>query len=175
MAVTESGRTRRHGGGTHRVSALLGQLLAPAARRRGFAEASLLANWHRIVGPGLAGRCQPHSVRFARGRDRDGVLLLQARGGAALELQHMAPQIVQRVNTWFGFPAVRDMRLVQASPRSVGARPKARAPRQRPLAPEEVASVHEAVAPVADPALREALEALGRSVLGAAPPRRTRR
>lgn len=173
--MTESTRDARHGGGTRRVAALLGQLLTPAARRRGFAEASLLAQWETIVGPALAGRCQPHSVRFPRGRDRDGTLLLQARGGAALELQHMTPQIIQRVNTYFGFPAVHDLRLVQAPPPATRRAGPARPPRQRPLAPEELERVHEEVAPVADPALREALESLGRSMLGAAPPRRGRR
>ncbi|MDX6751554.1 DciA family protein [Geminicoccaceae bacterium 1502E] len=172
--MTQRTKTGQRSGGTHKVAALLGQLMTPAARRRGFAEASLLAQWEKIVGAGLAGRCQPHSVKFARGRDRDGTLLLQVRGGAALELQHMTPQIIQRVNTYFGFPAVRELRFVQA-PLPARTSPIPRPPRQRPLAPEEVARVHEAVAPVADAELREALEALGRSLLGAGPMRRGRR
>lgn len=152
----------RRGGGLKRVPALLPRLLEPAARRRGLVDARLLTDWAAIVGPDLAARCQPIKL----GRDRDGaggVLHLRVSGGAALELQHSAPQVIERINTHFGYPAVAQLRLVQAplahtAPRSPHAR-------RTPTA-DELAAIERAVADVADPALREALAGLGRAMHG---------
>ena len=96
-----------------RLPRLLGGILDPAARRRGFAEASLLADWATIVGPVLARRCQPVRIDHPPGRRQGGTLLLQAGGGVALELQHAAPQLLERINTYFGHRVVRQLRLLQ--------------------------------------------------------------
>ncbi|MGI9449776.1 MAG: DciA family protein, partial [Geminicoccaceae bacterium] len=61
---------------------LLGRLLDPEAKRRGLAEARLLTEWARIIGPEIASRCQPVSL------SRNGLLHLDVSGSAALELQH---------------------------------------------------------------------------------------
>jgi hypothetical protein len=145
------------------VDRLVGRVLGPVARRRGFAEATILAEWGSVVGPLLAGRCQPMRVDFPRGRAQGGTLELHARGGAALEIQHLAPQLVERVNRYFGFPAVRRIRLVQSPPtahRRVSV--KVAAP---PLAPEAELSLRRSVGALADEPLGQALLALGRMVL----------
>lgn len=150
----------RRGGGLRRVPALLPRLLEPAARRRGLVDARLLTDWPAIVGPELAGRCQPIKL----GRDRGGaggVLHLRVSGGGALELQHSAPQVIERINTHFGYPAVARLRFVQAP--LARAAPPAAATRRAPTA-DELAAIDRAVANVADPALRTALAGLGRAM-----------
>lgn len=157
--------------GTYRVARLLGGLLSPAARRRGFAEASILADWARIVGPTLAARCQPVAITFPRGRYTGGVLEVRCSSGAAIEVQHRHPQIVERVNRYFGFAVVSRLRIVQmpvqppSPPPPVG--------NLRTLRPDEEALLRETVAAIADDDLRAALLALGRAV-SARPKRRGR-
>ena len=146
------------------MARLLGRILDPAARRRGFAEASLLADWATIVGPAMARRCQPVRVEHAPGRRGAGVLLLQASGAAALEIQHAAPQLIERINGYFGHRAVRQLRLVQMPLPAVPPPPP---PRLRAVSAPEEAALAEGVAEVADAALREALLALGRTVRAA--------
>lgn len=133
-------------------------VLDPAARRRGFAAASLLSDWRLIVGAALASRCQPVMLE-ARG----GILHLYAGGAAALEIQHAAPQLVERVNTYLGWRAVRRLRLVQ-SPLPPKPRPPEDLP-LRPLAPDELASVDRNVVAVEDPDLKAALLSLGQILL----------
>ncbi len=161
--MTESaGKASPRPRGTWRVGALLGGVLSPAARARGFAEASVLADWSTIVGTAIAARCEPISLSFAGGRRQGGVLELRAGGGVALELQHSAPQLLQRINEYFGFRAVGRLRVLQAP--TAGRRPPA-PPAPRPtLDAEEEALVAETTAPVQDEALRAALCALGREV-----------
>jgi hypothetical protein len=142
---------------------LLGRVLDPAARRRGLAEARLLTEWPTIVGPELAARSQP--VRLSHGPDRaGGVLSLHVAGSAALELQHSEPQVLERINGFFGHPAVARLHLIQAPLQRASGRPlPARSVR---LTSTEEDEVDAAVRGVADPALQAALAALGRALKG---------
>jgi hypothetical protein len=163
VAADQGTRQGRSGQAGLQVARLLGGILDPAARRRGFAEASLLADWAMIVGPALARRCQPVRVDYAPGRRSGGTLVLQAGGAAALELQHAGPQLLERINAYFGHKAVRQLRLLQMPlPPARTAHP----PPLRALVPGEEAALAAGVAAVVDDPLRAALLALGRTVRG---------
>lgn len=151
----------RRGGGLRRLPDLLSELLDPAARRRGLAEAKLLTEWPTIVGPRLAARCQPIRLNKSTGR-HGGILMLNVSGTAALELQHSELQILERINGFFGYPAVSRLRLIQAPPPTRIARPAPPAPQRLPDADE--VEVTEAVQVIRDPDLRTALADLGRAL-----------
>ncbi len=163
---TVSRQAAPRAGGLRRLPELLGALLGPAARRRGLAEAMLLTDWHMVVGPQLAPGCQP--VRLAgAGDDRGGVLTVHVGGAQALELQHSAPQLIERINGFFGYPAVTRLRLIQAPPmRPVKSRPHR--PR-RALSADELSALATLVEQVRPPALRAALAELGRTVAAQIP------
>jgi hypothetical protein len=148
----------RRGGGLRRLPELLPRVLDPAARRHGLAEARLLTDWPLIVGPQLGRRCQPMRL----GGGAPGVLTVHVGGASALELQHAEPQIIERINDFFGYPAVARLRLIQAPP----ARPVKRPPPwpTRPLAEAEQGALAATVANVRDAALRAALLQLGATV-----------
>ncbi len=149
---------------TSAIGRLLSDLLSPAARRRGFAQAAVLAEWDRIVGPMLAARCQPVRLAFERGRTTHGILFLRARGGAALELQHATLQICERVNDYMGYPAVARVHLMQVPlPRPT---PLPRPPPRALPDPVLDARLAEELAEVEDPDLRAVLHRLGRAVAG---------
>lgn len=157
-ATERQGRTAHAG---NRLLGLVSAVLGPAARQRGFTQASLVADWAVIVGPALSRRCQPIRVEHAPGRRRGGTLLLQASGAAALEIQHAAPQIVERVNNYFGYPAIRQLRLLQVPTRPP---PAPARPALAVVSLETEAKLSEAVAGIADEDLRGALLSLGRRV-----------
>lgn len=163
VGTVPEARQGRTGQAGREVGRLLAAILDPAARRRGFAQASLIADWARIVGPALARRCQPLRIDYAPGRRRGGTLLVQAGGSAAMELQHAAPQVIERVNTYFGFPAVRQLRLLQMALRAA---PQPTPPRRRDLRPDEETALGEVVVAIGDADLRAALLQLGRAVRG---------
>jgi hypothetical protein len=159
-ATPTDGRIRR-GGGLRRLPDLLGRVLDPAARRRGLAEAKLLTEWPTIVGPWLATRCQP--VRLSHGAGgAGGVLALHVAGAAALELQHSEPQLIERINGFFGYPAVSRLRLVQAPRPQAAAR--ALPIKDLSLTGADEAEIATAVHGIRDPALQAALAGLGRTL-----------
>jgi hypothetical protein len=153
--------TMRRGGGLRRMPDLLSRVLEPAARRRGLAEARLLTDWPMIIGPQLGARCQP--VRLARNRnDLGGVLSVHVSSVSALELQHSEPQLIERINGFFGYPAVARLRLIQAPPMRPVKRPGRRS--VRPLDASELEELRAAVGSLADPELRQALARLGQTI-----------
>lgn len=118
-----------------------------------------MTEWQEIVGTALAGGSAPE--KLSPGRDgKGGTLDIRVDSALALELQHLQPQIIERVNAYFGYGAVERIRLRQGPLPRPPVRRRA-SPTASPAAAEEVA---ETVAPVADPELRAALDRLGRAI-----------
>ena len=85
-------------------------------------------------------------------------MVVRVEGAFALEMQHLAPLVIERVNTHLGWRGRRQARAQAGAGRARLPR-RSRAP---PLDPGIAARVAEQVAGVADQALRDALERLGR-------------
>jgi hypothetical protein len=160
-AQASGGGQMRRGGGLRRLPDLLTRVLEPAARRRGLAEARLLAEWPTVVGQTVAGRCHP--IRLSQRSDGPGgVLLLHVAGAAALELQHSEPQVLERINGFFGYRAVSRLRLIQAPLPRGEARPVA--PAEPGVSDGDEIEIAQAVRDIPDPGLRAALRTLGRTL-----------
>jgi hypothetical protein len=143
---------RRFLGGPRPLGALVPALTRPAFKRKSPAGAQIMADWPGLVGPALAAVTQP--LRLA-----SGTLTLACSGPVAMELQHLAPQLAQRINAALGRAAVDRFRFVQRPP--AGAVP-GRTPAPRPAAVP--ARVESALAAVPSAELRAALERLARGV-----------
>lgn len=147
-------------GGVRHLAALLPRLTRSALGRRGFAEGGIVADWPAIVGPELAASSLPERLVFPHGARSGGTLHVRVSGALALELQHLEPQVIERINGYFGYAAVARLKLRQAPipPRRV------RRPDAAPLPPAAAREIDSAVAGVADPDLRAALAGLGRAL-----------
>lgn len=148
-------------GATRAVSALIGPLTRRALGKHGFASASLISDWATIIGEELAASCHPIKLAFPPGKRDGGTLHLRVSGGAALEIQHVTPQIIERINGHLGYQAVARLKLVQG-PVARGSAPR-RAPRAAPRDPAPPRR-WEGLDAIDDPALRESLEWLGAAV-----------
>jgi len=159
MAVSEKGEQRR--GWMRAVGRELPRVAGRVLGKRGLGEAQLLAEWPAVVGHELAGETLPIKLSFPAGGRKDGVLKLRVTSAAALSVQHREPQILERINGFFGYGAVARLALVQ------GPLPdRARAPQApRALTPAEAAGLAGQVSQVSDPGLKSALERLGAAIL----------
>lgn len=143
------------------IGAAVEPLLAPTLRRRGFIETRVARDWPAIVGQSLAAETVPIRLTFPKGERQDATLHVRVTGPMALELQHLAPVVIERINGYFGYRAVARLAMQQAPPGHV---PK-RAVRQRiVLTEEEERALVGRVAAVSDPALRQSLLGLGRAM-----------
>lgn len=141
----------------------LAAIVQPIARRalgKGYAAVgTLIGDWPAIVGDRLAARAVPDALAFPKGRRAGGVLTLRAGAADALELQHEAPRLLERINGYYGYRAIERIKLIQAPPPS---RPRRR-PAKAPTAADR-AALDSALAGVEDPELRARLAALGRAL-----------
>jgi len=145
------------------IAAELPGLIGKPLGKRGFGEGGLIADWAAIVGEEVARNAKPLKLAFPRGERREGNLTLRVRGAYAVELQHLAPQILERINSYLGYGAVTRLKLEQG-----------RLPRSKAPSPAEPAPLDEAgerrltreLGPIENPELHEALEGLGRAVKG---------
>lgn len=135
--------------------------------KRGFSQTEILSRWPTIVGPMLARHSCPERLTFEREKTAGANLLVRVEGAFGLELQHLAPQVIDRINTYFGYRAVARLSLLQGPIPRQSPRPRAAT---RDLTPAEEKSVVDAVAATRDPELAQALAALGRAVVAASAP-----
>lgn len=140
------------------VSELLPAIGGAAFRRFGFVQSSIITRWPEIVGEKLAQASTPESIRFPHGKKQDGVLTLTVRGAHAPMMSHVTPEIIERVNRFFGYAAVN--RIVIRQGDVVKPVERRAAPSLKPAPVELGASLKT----IADPELKAVLEALASGV-----------
>lgn len=142
----------------------LGQALAKAAKpafaRAGFAAADIVLRWREIVGPALAEHTAPQRATFPRGRRSDGTLHLAVEPALAVEVQHLAPVLIERVNTFYGYAAIARVAIRQQPVRR--RRPPATVP--PPLSEAGRNRLEADLAGIADARLKALLRRLGEGI-----------
>ena len=130
--------------------------------RQGFASAELVTRWSEIVGADISAHSQPIKIQWTRPAAGDeqepGTLVLRVEGPAAIEIQHAANVVCERVNRFLGWRAIERIAFRQA-PLRRGARKAERKP-DAAAAARLAANLPE----IADDDLRAALARFGVAV-----------
>jgi hypothetical protein len=141
------------------------RIAAPiVAHRGGGVLARLKANWSAVAGIDLAAQTWPEKL------GRDGALTLRVTPGFALDLQHRAALVSERINMFFGRTVVTRLLLMQRSlpaPGGVSAGLGVSAT-AGPAGEDDVKSLDSRLVGIDDPELRAALARLGDLILDAA-------
>ena len=161
------------GSAARAIGAYVARMLDPVARARGFAITSLLSEWPAVVGEELASFTAPDKLMWPRrSEDREAaspqsawrndgaILVLKVDGPRAIELQHRSEQILERVNMYFGYRAIAQLRFLQAP-----------LPKAKSQAPPPLPKVEEPppAAGFADTGLARALGRLGAGIRSKTP------
>lgn len=152
---------------------IVGPVLGPALAAQGFTGHDIVASWPEIVGERLAAVSRPVKVDWPRRRPGDtaarsepATLQVRVEGVFALEFQHLAPVLLERINAVYGWRCVGRIVLKQGP---VG-RARRAAPRRAGPSEADRQRIDAAVAPVEPEPLRAALARLGRAVAAEAEP-----
>jgi hypothetical protein len=144
------------------LSDLLRKTLNQAFAKQGFASTELVTRWPEIVGTDIAAHSEPEKIQWPRPFGNEmpepGILVLRVEGPTAIEIQHQIKVILERVNRFFGWQAVGDLRLRQAP---LSRQTKAKLPT---VDAEEEARIAATLSQIADDSLRAALARLGAAV-----------
>jgi hypothetical protein len=140
---------------------VLGNVGGPAFRRFGFVQSSIVSRWKEIVGERYAALSAPESIRFPPGKKQDGVLTITLSGAVAPMMQHVAPEIIDRTNRFFGYPAVAKVVLRQGQIDVLREQPIRR---PQPAHADAPADLGESLRDIADPELKAVLSSLAFSI-----------
>ena len=145
---------------------LIGPCLVAAFKRHGFASTEIVTHWEDIVGADVAAHAEPIKITWPRQREANeaeapepATLVLRCQGPAAIEIQHQATMIIERINRFLGWRAVGRLALRQA--------PLARRDKPRPppaIDAAEARRIAASMTGIADENLRAALGRLGAAV-----------
>lgn len=154
--------------GARPLGDLISGLVDPIVAKKAGMTSGLLSAWPEIVGPRLSDGCRPAKLVWPRRRHEDdpllpATLIVACEGAFVLRLQHQAGEVVARVNSFFGYPAVAKLKIEQRPVALV--RPN-RKPATRPLTASDRQTIASATARIENPRLKAALERFGESVLG---------
>lgn len=157
--------TRPRGGPAKSIAELTPQVGRTAFRRFGFVQSSVVTRWPEIVGEHHATVCTPEAIRFPPGEKTDGILQLVVLPAHAPLIQHVIPEIISRVNRFFGYKAVARVKLRQGAVQPPKGNGSAEA---RPAAPPSLKPVPfelgDSLRDIGDPELRAVLESLARTL-----------
>ncbi|ARM87338.1 hypothetical protein RHEC894_CH00997 [Rhizobium sp. CIAT894] len=153
--------------GAKQISELANGLIDPVLARRAGINTALLGSWDEIAGEDFADCTRPEKIAWARGGNeeggfRPGVLTIACEGARALFLTHAQGELIQRINSFFGFSAVHQIRIVQ-KPVSQAVR-RSRTP--PPLKGEAARKLEGMMEGIEGDKLRQAIQRLGTAVMG---------
>ena len=158
--------------GSVQIAEVANGLIDPILAKRAGINTLLLGSWDEIAGEQFAGCSRPERIRWPRQDGPDetgagfspGLLTIACEGARALFLMHQEAELISRVNSFFGFRAISQIRIVQKAIHTPDRKPKA-----RQLDANEKRRLAGMLAEVEDPKLREALERLGAGVISSRP------
>ncbi len=118
--------------GPRTVGSFLPKITGKILAKKGFPNMSLITDWPAIVGPELADFTCPEKMNWPRqpreeprdetseqeppqnrGRQRGITLKLRVESHGVLEVQYSLEAIIMRINSYFGYRAVTDIRIIQ--------------------------------------------------------------
>lgn len=147
---------------------LISGAIDPLLAKQGFGESDIIMNWDDIAGARLAAVTEPLKLQWpARAPKRSpdlpvepATLVLKVESAFAIEVQHMADLLCQRINGRLGWRCVGRIAIRQG--------PVERPAPKRPVTPPPAQAVEKAkdlAQGIEDDELREALTRLGARVL----------
>lgn len=152
---------RPRGSGVRAIADLMPDVGRTAFRRFGFIQSSVVTRWPEIVGQRHARVCAPELIRFPPGEKSGGILQLVVVPAQAPIITHVIPEIIERVNRFFGYNAVARVKLRQGEVKPPPAERRAEAPPSLRPIPFELG---ESLRDIGDAELRTVLELLARSL-----------
>ncbi|MBQ9089772.1 MAG: DUF721 domain-containing protein [Alphaproteobacteria bacterium] len=130
---------------------------------RGFAGLDIIESWIDIVGEHIANGIRPEKLTFEKDSRTNGTLHVKSAGGAyAVLFEHQKPLIIEKINTFFGYPAVSKIHIMQGK---LHFPPLQETPIQRKPLPRELKLLKEKTDCIADEDLRQKTYQIGLTLL----------
>jgi hypothetical protein len=155
------------------IAEIANVLIDPILAKKAGINTMLIGVWDEIVGPEFEECSRPEKIIWPRQRGHlqsdpesggglePGQLTIACEGSRALFLSHQQNEIISRINSFFGFPAINRIKIIQ---KAVQKHDKIRK-KPRKLQKSEKQELSNMLGGVEDSNLKQALTKLGEAVL----------
>lgn len=124
----------------------------------------MLSAWPHIAGPGLAEKTMPLDLKFSKKTgNNQATLHLAVQSAFALEFSYQKTLLIERLNVFFGYPAIKDIKIIQDS--SLMDNKRAKKAKTRPLTIQEEKKIEVLIAEIQESDLQTALKNLGKAIM----------
>ena len=79
-------------------------------KKRGYNFSHIIDNWTKMVGKDISDACYPNSVKIGKDMN-NGTLILSVIHGKELEVEYSKMQIIDKINSFFGYNCVAQIKL----------------------------------------------------------------
>lgn len=108
--VTE--KSKRFPYGPNAFSNSLLNVIKSFGKKYGFVNVDIIKNWNEIVGDDFSELLTPLKISFPFGQRSNGTLYVRVKKMSVLAIaQYQFPTIIDRINTYFGYSAVKQIRV----------------------------------------------------------------
>jgi len=134
------------------VSKALPHGLKTILKKGGYNYSSIIKNWSSLVGKKISTVCYPKSIKTGKAL-KNGILFLNVSHGDQLLVEYNKKDIIDKINTFFGYQFVKEIRLVLI-------REKIEMTRRQDLDKNQISKYHKKIENIENPQLKEKLESL---------------
>ena len=79
-------------------------------KRGGYNFSNIVDNWVKMVGKDISDACYPNTIKMSKEMD-NGTLVLNVIHGNELEVEYSKQEIIDKINTFFGFQCIKEIKL----------------------------------------------------------------
>ena len=155
----------RKTGDLQNISGVLMPFAKKLVGKKAFAEADVICNWSDIAGKDIASYSKPLKIDFKKDERTGGTLYVETYGGAfAVEIQAKSKILIDKVNVFFGYQAVGQLKIVQNSKQTVDAIQDVIKPQKMLVTEEEENYIEQASSGLKSDGLSNVLQRLGLAI-----------
>jgi hypothetical protein len=125
----------------------------------------MIVDWPQIAGADIAAKTLPLELKYSKKIDQKSqvTLHLAVQSAYALEISYQKALLIERLNMFFGYPAIKDIKMIQQT--NIMSNKKAASVAIHPLTVKEEQVLDEMLAKVKENDLQTALKNLGKAIL----------
>ncbi|MBD5398705.1 DUF721 domain-containing protein [bacterium] len=98
--------------GPNSLANTLANVVKKFSPKYGFVNADIITNWKIIAGDDVANKATPVKISFPFGKKTDGTLYIKIKNMSfASIIQYQFPTIIDRVNQYFGYNAIKYIKI----------------------------------------------------------------
>jgi len=79
-------------------------------KKNGYNYSEIISKWNILVGKEISDHCFPKSIKMTQ-KDKGGILILSVSRGNEINIEYSKKEIINKVNSYFGYKLINEIRL----------------------------------------------------------------